>query len=121
MTLLLLCCLDGSFKVADIVQCVEDTDYVDTVGDGLLYEVLNQIVGIVTVAQHVLSSEQHLELSIRHFLSQDTQSFPRILVQEANAGIECSAAPALSRVESDLVHLGKDRTHVVHRHSCGEQ
>ena len=121
VTLLLLGCLDGGLEVADIVQCVEDTDNVDTICDGLLNEVLYQVVSIVTVTQHVLTSEQHLKLGVRHFLSQDTESLPRILVQEAYAGIEGRAAPALSGVEADLVHLGEDRTHFVHRHSCGKQ
>ena len=121
VTLFLLGCLDGGLEVADIVQCVEDTDDVDTIRDGLLYEVLNEVVGIVTVAQHVLSSEQHLELGVRHFLPEDAESLPRILIEEAYAGVECRAAPALCGIEADLIHCGKDRTHIVHGHSCGEQ
>ncbi len=70
-------------EVTDVVERVEYTDYVDTVRNGLLNEVFEHIVRIVTISEHILSSEQHLELCIGHFTTQYAQSVPRVFVEEA--------------------------------------
>ena len=121
MSAFLVGCLDGGLQVAGVVQCVEDADDVDAVGNGLLDEVLDGVISVGTVAQHVLAAEQHLQLLVGQLLAQDAQTLPRILVQEANAGIECSAAPALNGEIRDLVHFGQDGAHLVHGHTGGQQ
>ena len=80
MGTLLVGCLDGSLKVAGVVQRVKDTDDVDAVGNGLLDEVLDGVISVGTVAQHVLTAEQHLQLLVGEFLAQDAQTLPGILV-----------------------------------------
>ena len=86
MGTLLVGCLDGSLQVAGVVQRVKDTDDVDAVGNGLLDEVLDGVISVGTVAQHVLAAEQHLQLLVGQLLAQDAQTLPGVLVQEADAG-----------------------------------
>ena len=113
--------LDGSLQVARVVQGVENTDDIDAVGNGLLYEVLDSVIGVRTIAQHVLAAEQHLQFLMGQLLAQDAQTLPGVLVQKTDAGVERSAAPALNGEVRDLVHLGQDRTHLVHRHTGSKQ
>ena len=52
---------DGCLQIAQVIETVKDTDDVDSVGSGLLHEVLYHIVCIMVVSQNVLSTEQHLQ------------------------------------------------------------
>ena len=121
MCLFLVGCLDGSLQVAGVVQSIENTDHINAVGNALLYKVLNGVVSIGAVAQHVLAAEQHLQFLMRQFFTQDAQTLPRIFVQKADAGVKRCAAPALHREVRDLVHFGQDGTHFIHRHTGGQQ
>ena len=94
--------------VAEVVQCVEDTQDVDAVLDGQFDELLDDIVMVVLVAEQVLAAQQHLQLGVGHGLADITQSLPRILAQIAQAGIERRAAPAFHGVIAGLVHFGQD-------------
>ena len=118
---LLLACVHCGLQVAEIVQAVKDADDVNAVCDGLLDEVFHDIVGVVVVAEDVLTAEQHLELGILEALLQETKPLPRILVKETQAGIEGRAAPAFHGTVPDLVHLVDDRQHFVCRHSGRKQ
>ena len=113
--------LDRGFKVADIVERVENTDDVDAVVNRFFDEVLHCIVRIVAVAEHILPTEKHLELGVRHIFADQTQTLPRVLAQKADAGIKCCTAPALAGIEADLIHRRKDREHLVHAHAGGDQ
>ena len=113
--------LDGGLQVARIVQSVENTNDVNAVGDRLLDEVLDGVIGVGTVAQHILATEQHLQLLVGQLLAQDAQALPRILIQETDAGVKRSAAPALHREVRDFVHFGQDGAHFVHGHAGGQQ
>ena len=57
---LLLCSLNGCFEVSYIVERIENSDYINTVCYRLLNEIFQYIVSIVTVTEHILSSEKHL-------------------------------------------------------------
>ncbi len=61
------------------------TENIYSIGDGFLYKILYKVIGIVTVAQHILSSEQHLELGVGHFLAQYAQTLPRVFIKKAYA------------------------------------
>ena len=113
--------LDGLLQIAHVVQRVEDADDVNAVFNALGAEGIHHVVGIVLVAQNVLAAEQHLQLGVLHMLADGAQALPRILVQEAHAGVEGGAAPAFHREVIDLVHLGQDRTHLVHGHAGSQQ
>ena len=121
MCLFLVGCLDGGLQVAGIVQCVEDADDVDAVCNGLLHEVLDGVVRVGAVAQHVLAAEQHLQLLVGQLLAQDAQALPRVFVQKADAAVERSAAPALHGEVVDLIHFRQDGTHLIHGHAGGQQ
>ena len=84
MTALLVSCLDSSFKVSYIVKCVKNSDDVNTVCDRLLNEILNEVVSIVTVAEHILSSEQHLQLGVGHLASDYAKSLPWVFVEKSD-------------------------------------
>ena len=85
---------DGGFQIADIIQCIKNTDDVDAVGNRFLHKIFHQIVRIMAVTQHILSSEEHLELGFGHVFAQNTQTIPRIFIQKAQAGVKSGAAPA---------------------------
>ena len=114
MTLLLIGSLDSCLEISDIIEGIEYPDDVDTVSDGLLHEILYQVISVVTVAQHILSSEQHLELGVGHLFPQCTKSLPGVFVQETYAGVESCTAPALGRIEAYLIHSREDGLHIVH-------
>ncbi len=114
-------CLDGGLQVTCVVQCVENTDHVDAVCNRLLHEVLDSVVSVGAVAQHVLTTEQHLQLLVGQFLTQDAQALPGVLIQETDAGVKRCAAPALHGEVRDLIHFGQDGTHFVHLHACSQQ
>ena len=113
--------LYGGLQVAQVVQAVKDTDDVDAVGDGLLYEVLYYIICVVAVAKQVLAAEQHLQLGVLEAFSEDSQPLPGIFLQETQAGVKSSSAPALDRVVSDTIQLINDGEHLFCGHSGGDQ
>ena len=113
--------LHRAFQVAQIVQAVKDTDDIDSVCDGLLYEVFHHIVRVMAVSQNILASEKHLQLRVLESRSQLSQSLPRILMQETKGSVKGSAAPALHSRIADLVHLLRDGKHDLGGHSGGDQ
>ena len=118
MSAFLLCRLNGSLKVSDIIQAVENTDNINSVCDGFLYKVLNHIVRVMIVSKDVLTTKQHLELCVLKTGSQLSESLPRIFFQETQAGIKSSAAPAFYCVVANFIHFVNDRKHLLSRHSC---
>ena len=54
------------FDIADIVQCIEDTKDINAICRGPFDESFQHIVGIVPIADQVLTAEQHLKLGIGH-------------------------------------------------------
>ena len=117
--------LHGSFhshlQVVDVVQSVEDTDHIDTVLHGLLNEQLHEIIGVVGVAQHVLSTQQHLQLGVGHLGTDLAQTLPGIFIQVAQADIEGSTAPALGCVVAGLVDSFQHGLELLVRQTGGDQ
>ena len=73
------------------------------------------------VAQNILTAQKHLELGVGHCSADLAQSFPRVLIEEAQAHIEGGTAPALGRVVTGLVKLGEDRFKLLIGKSCCDQ
>ena len=115
---LLVSRFDSGLKVSYIVERVKYPDDVDTVSYGLLNKILNEVISVVAITKHILSSEKHLELGVRHFASDYAKSFPGILAQKSDTRVKCRAAPDLCGIEAYLVKLGKDIYHIIDRHSC---
>ncbi|VGP43818.1 hypothetical protein SB01124_04112 [Klebsiella quasipneumoniae subsp. quasipneumoniae] len=113
--------LQGGLHVARVVHGVEDAEDVHAVFDGALHEAFDHVVGVVTVAEQVLAAEQHLQRGLRHRLFQLAQADPRVLAEEADAGVEGGAAPALKRAVADVVKLSGDGEHIVETQTGGEQ
>ena len=121
MSALLVGCLNGSLQIAGVVQCIKNADNVDAVGNRLLHKILDRVIRIGAVAQHILAAEQHLQLLMGQLLAQDAQALPRVFVQEADAAVKGSAAPALHGEIVNLIHLRQDGTHLIHRHAGSQQ
>ena len=112
---------DCRLKVPQIVEAVKDTDDIDTVGDGLLNEILYNVVRIGLVAENVLAAEKHLQFGFLEAFAQLAQTDPRIFLQETKGRVKCSSAPALYGMIAYLIHLVDDRKHLVCRHTGCDQ
>ena len=102
------CRFGCGFEIAHVVERVENTNDVDAVVNGFFNEHLDDFVGIMLVAEKVLTSEQHLKFRVGHSLTQITQTLPRIFVEIPQTHVENRTAPALDRVITGFVHCGKD-------------
>ena len=86
------CCINRDFEVTNIVECIKDAEYANTMLGCLLNELLYHVVGVVVIAEQVLTAEKHLNWRLEVFL-QDIQALPRILIKEAQAAIKRSTPP----------------------------
>ena len=109
--------LDGDLEVAHIVHRIEDAEHVHAVPRRLLHERLDHVVGVVPITEQVLAAQQHLDRRVRQRGFQLAQPFPRIFLQESQAGVERGAAPGLERPETGVVELGARREHVGGAHA----
>ena len=82
---------DGRFK-RRVVQRVENTQDVNAVGNGLLHKILDGVVRVMAVAQHVLAAEQHLQ---QFGISLRAGGGPTVLVQKRMQESNVSRCPAL--------------------------
>ena len=108
-------------QVAQVIETVEDTDNVDTVGNGFLHERIHHIVRIRAISENILSAEQHLQLRIFEAVTQLSQPVPGILFQETQGSVKGSAAPALHGMVSYLIHLLHNGKHEIRGHSGSNQ
>ena len=102
-----------NLKVSKIVQGIEHPHYIDSVTYRPLDEFSYDIVSIMSVSDQILSTKEHLKLSVLDMLSEDSKAFPRVLVEESHAGVEGGPSPHLQGVISNLVHLLQDRQHIL--------
>ncbi len=85
--------LDRSLQIPEVVQRVENTEDIDAVDRAALDEFLDQVVGVMPVAQDILAAKQHLLRRIGHGGFQTADALPRILAEIANAGVERRPTP----------------------------
>ena len=82
MPFLFVGCLHCRLEIAKVVETVENTDNVDSVGNGFLYEIFYHIVAVGTVSQNILPAEEHLQLCVLKASTELAEPVPRILLQE---------------------------------------
>ncbi len=75
----------------------------------------------MAVAEEVLAAQQHLQAGIFNFFSEASQAVPRVLVEEADAGIEGSPAPHLEREKTHFIQFLGDGQHIPSAHSGGDE
>ena len=112
--------LDGIgvvLDVAGVIQCVEHAEHLHAIALGSLDEAVADLAGIVLIADQVLATGKHGEVGVGSHCLDRSETLPRILIQEAKAGVKGSTAPGLDRPITDTVHLGQNRQHVADRHS----
>ena len=85
--------LDGPFDIAYVVHGIENTEDVDAVDHTTFDEFIDHVIGIVAIAQDVLAPEQHLLWGVWHCRFEQTQPFPGVFSQVADAGIKGGTAP----------------------------
>ena len=73
------------------------------------------------VAEQVLTAQQHLKFGVFQMGFDIAEPLPRVLVEIAQAAVECCTAPALDGVIPGLVHLVEDALEVGIRHSGRNQ
>ena len=113
--------IHGDLDVAQIVQGVKNTDDIDAAFHALADESPDDIVGIMLVAQQVLTAEQHLQLGIFRVLADGTQALPGIFVQIAQAAVKGGTSPALQRIIAGLVHFFQHGQEIGDGHTGGHQ
>lgn len=113
--------LDRGFEIAQVVHGVEDAEYIHAVRGRLVDEGVHHIVGVVPVAEQVLAAQQHLDGRVGQRLFECAQSFPGVLLEKADAGVEGRATPGLERPEADSIQLRTDRQHILGAQARGDE
>ena len=113
--------LDGRLEVRQIVQGIEDAEDIDAVLRRTLHEGLDHVVGIVPIAQQVLTAQQHLVAGLGHGRLEPTQTLPGVFPQITDAGVEGRPTPGLQGPEADSVELLGDGEHVLDAQPRGQQ
>ena len=91
--------LHGDFHVRRPVERIEDAEDIDAGLCGFFDEELDDVVGIVGVADGVACAEQHLEKDVRRFFAHIAEATPRAFFEESHRRIESGAAPHFEREE----------------------
>ena len=112
---------DGGLHVAEVVEGVEDAEDVHAVLDGEADELLEDVISVVAVGDDVLAAEEHLEAGVLDAGAELAEAVPRVLVEEADAGIVGGAAPDLKGEEADLIELLGNGQHIPGAHARGNQ
>ena len=112
---------DGGLEVARVVHGVKDTEDVDAVDSGPFDEFFDDVIGVVAVAEDVLSSEQHLLRCFRHRFLQFPEAYPGVFAEEADAGVERGAPPHFDGPVADLIEFIADGEHVIEAQTGGKE
>ena len=112
--------INGSCHVLRVIQRIEDTDDVNAVLYGLAYECTYGVIRVVTVAEDVLSSQQHLQLRILYLGTDKAKTVPRIFIEIPQAGIECRSSPYFHGIVAGLIHGFENIFKIRSGHACGD-
>ena len=69
-------------QIANVVKGVEDTEDANAVCRGVLNEFFYHVVGIVIIAEQVLSAQEHLNRRVLEVGFKIVEAFPRVFVQK---------------------------------------
>src|SRR4030043_1659576 len=105
MLLFILYGFKDSYKVSFVVDSIEDTEHVDTAVGSMMSECGDYIIGVIAIADQVLTAQKHLQSGIGHQLFQDADSFPGVFIQKPGHEDRKSTTPDLHGPESCFVHL----------------
>ncbi len=97
--------VNGGGHVADVIQGVENPEDSHPVPDCQAHELFHHVIGVMAVPHQVLAPEEHLERRVRDMLFESAEAFPRVFVQETDAGIEGRASPGFQGKKADPVHF----------------
>ena len=92
------CFFDWHLHILNPVQGVENSENIDAGFGGNINKVLNYIIRIIAVTNGVGCTQQHLEHSVRHSLTENFETLPWRFLQETISGIECGTAPAFNGI-----------------------
>ena len=87
----------------------------------MLDEPFDNVVGVMAVTQQVLATQEHLERGFGRFFLEQADAFPRVLVEETDAGVKSRSPPHLQGEKPHLVQFLGDGEHVFGFHPSGEQ
>ena len=100
--------LHGGFDVPDIVQRVEDPKHIDAMFGGSLNKFFQDVVGVMTVADDVLSADKHLKAGIRHRGAKGSESFPGVFLKKPQTGVKGCSTPDFKRPKPYFVQFCRD-------------
>ena len=103
--------------VADVVQRVEHAEHVDAVAMGSGDEAVHDFLGVVLVAYQVLAAGKHGKRGVGSQRLDGAQALPRVLIQEAQAGVEGRTAPCLDCPVAHTIHLRQNRLNIADGHA----
>src|SRR5690554_827982 len=105
------------FDIAHIIHRVKYAENINAVVRRALDELVNHVVSVMTVAENILSAQQHLHGRLGHRLFKLADAVPGIFTQIADTGIESRAAPSFQRPVTYVIQLRCNRQHIVQTHT----
>ena len=88
---------------------------------GSFHKPVHHVVGIMAIADNILTAQEHLQPRIRHRGAQGFQPFPRIFFEKTKARVECRTPPDFQRPIADRVQFLGNREHVLGPHPGRQQ
>ena len=105
--------LDSTLKVARIVERIENSEHVDAMNGRSLDKLVNNVIGVMAIAEEILRSKQHLKGRLGQRLLQKPQPIPRILTEITNTRIKGCPTPTFKGPKTNRVQLLTDGQHVI--------
>ena len=111
----------SALNISEVVHRIEYAEHVDPVCGRTLDKRVNDVVGIMPVAENILAAKEHLKTSIGHCFANKAKPFPGIFPQISNAGIESSSSPNFGGPVADAIQFFANRQKICDAHTRGQQ
>ena len=113
---------DGLLDIVDVVEGIEDTHHVETVGDSFFIETFEHVVGVGHIAEEVSATrESRKQRFSLHGLRDDAQTIPGRFAEIAHYGVGNCAAPYFHDVETGVLVVGKQLVDFSLAQTCCEE